>query len=67
MAGRIAGALWGLGPWIAVAALIFAGLYLLGALQIPTRFALQQDRVPRNKRGAALGGLGVWLIASELP
>ncbi len=56
-AGRIAGDLWGLGPWIAVTALLLAGLYLLGVLEIPTRFSLHQERIPKNKRGGLLVGL----------
>jgi len=56
-AGRIAGDLWGAGPWIAATALLLAGLYLLGVLQIPTSFTIDQDRIPRNARGALLVGL----------
>ncbi len=56
-AGRIAGDLWGFGPWIAVVVLLLAGLYLMGVLQVPTHFRIQQDRIPRNKRGGLLVGL----------
>ena len=56
-AGRIAGDLWGLGPWIAAGALLLAGLYLMGVLAVPTRYALNPDRIPRNLWGAVLVGL----------
>lgn len=63
-AGRIAGDLWGIGPWIAAALLLFAGLSLLGAITIPSLSAAKlEGKVPRNLRGAAVLGttLGVTL------
>jgi len=56
-AGRIAGDLWGVGPWLAALALLLCGLYLLGALELPGQFALRQDRIPRNRCGALVIGL----------
>ncbi len=56
-AGRIAGDLWGLGPWIASGALLIAGLYLLNVLAIPSSFTIHPDRIPHNKFGAILLGL----------
>jgi len=34
-AGRIAGDLWGVGPWLGAALLLFAGLTLLEVLNLP--------------------------------
>jgi len=56
-AGRIAGDLWGAGPWVAAVALLLAGLYLLEALRLPTRLTIDPTRVPRNVGGALLVGL----------
>jgi len=62
-AGRIAGDLWGIGPWIGTLALFLAGLYLLGVLQVPTGLSINQERIPRNARGALIVGafLGITL------
>ncbi len=56
-AGRIAGDLWGLGPWLAASALLLAGLFLLDALSLPSFLSIPPDRIPRNSWGAALMGL----------
>ena len=56
-AGRIAGDLWGVGPWIAVGSLLFAGLYLLGVVQLPSSLQIHQERIPRTTLGAILVGL----------
>ena len=56
-AGRIAGDLFGLGPWLLAAALLLGGLYLLGALELPTSLNIDQERIPKNTRGALLVGL----------
>jgi len=56
-AGRIAGDLWGLGPWIAASALLIAGLYLLDVITLPSSFTIHPERIPRNGRGAVLLGL----------
>lgn len=56
-AGRIAGDLWGVGPWITAILLLLAGLYLLGVLELPGGLALNQERIPRNTKGALLIGL----------
>lgn len=56
-AGRIAGDLFGIGPWLAAAALFFAGLYLLDVLEVPTGISINQERIPKNTKGALLVGL----------
>lgn len=63
VAGRIAGDLWGIGPWVAAAVLVIAGLYLLGVVQFPSHMTIHQDRIPRTTWGALLVGglLGVAL------
>lgn len=57
LAGRIAGDLWGVGPWVAAVALLVAGLYLLDVLELPVGLKLDPERVPRNSCGAFLVGL----------
>ena len=56
-AGRIAGDLWGIGPWLAAGALFFAGLYLLDVLEVPTSVSIDQERIPKNTKGALIVGL----------
>ncbi len=61
--GRIAGDLWGLGPWLGAALLLLAGLAMLDILPLPGGWTLDQDRVPAGPRGAVVLGvsLGVTL------
>lgn len=61
--GRIAGDLWGLGPWLGAALLLLAGLAMLDVLPLPGGWTLDQDRVPAGPRGALILGasLGVTL------
>ncbi len=53
--GRIAGDIWGIAPWLAAALLLFAGLLMLGVIDLPG-LRLDQDKVPRGYRGAAIVG-----------
>lgn len=55
-ADRVAGDLWGVGPWLAAAALIVSGLMMLDAIALPSTSLLRPDRVPGGLRGAALLG-----------
>lgn len=63
LSGRIAGDLWGVGPWLAAGLLLLAGLVMLDVVALPASWGLSQDRVPGGPRGAALLGasLGVTL------
>lgn len=56
-AGRIAGDLWGAGPWIGALILLCAGLYFLDVLSLPTSMGIDSSRIPRNGWGAVLIGL----------
>jgi cytochrome c-type biogenesis protein len=62
-AGRILGDLWGIGPWLMVAFLIFAGLVLLDAINVPSVGQLRPERARAGSAGAAAAGgvLGVTL------
>jgi cytochrome c-type biogenesis protein len=56
-AGRIAGDLWGLGPWVAVAVLLLAGLYFLDVINVPSGLTIHSDRIAPNGSGAVVLGL----------
>lgn len=62
-AGRILGDLWGVGPWIMVVFLVFAGLVLLEAVSVPALGQLRPERARAGVGGATAAGgvLGVTL------
>ncbi len=56
LAGRILGDLWGMGPWLMVIFLLLAGLYLLGAFELPTFAQLRPERARAGMGGAVAAG-----------
>lgn len=56
LAGRILGDLWGVGPWLMIAFLIFAGLLLLDAFEVPTLGRLRPERARAGAAGASAAG-----------
>ncbi len=56
LAGRILGDLWGMGPWLMILFLLLAGLYLLGAFELPTIAQLRPERVRAGSSGAIAAG-----------
>lgn len=60
-AGRIAGDLWGVGPWLMVAFLLSSGLLLLGVVELPSFGQLRPERARAGAIGAVAAGgmLGV--------